>query len=342
MPTQHYGISVMIQNSALSVTENRNANNRTDGTAHAEGGALGICAISDRSTKDQYEISVYADMIAVKARPLTVTTKRPSGAVTSTRGKVAGFSRRSRKRMIDTIAKIRARGSILFLTLTYPDNFPVGDADRWRRDREAIRKRLMRRCSGWGFIWRTEIKERQSGALNEGADAPHWHLIAFAPYQNDALAAAFMLSLLKEHWHEIAGAGDVNHKEHGADVRIVRGRRGAYYYVSKYVAKCDQEEHEIGRRWGIFGDMDLSPNAFVARLTVHELVQLKRLIRAWLKPRSRGYAKIMRRIARGHGFSVYGLGDGTEQSGALAIAWFLRQARLLAGRDTDIYPDALT
>jgi len=327
----------MFKDHTASVTQNCYANNATDGTAPREAGALGICAISDRSTKDQYEISVYADMVTVKAKPLKVTTKRPGTAQITPRGKVAGFSRRSRKRMIDTIAKIRPPGSILFLTLTYPDDFPVGDADRWRRDREAIRKRILRRCPGWGFIWRTEVKERQSGALNEGKDAPHWHLIAFAPYQDDALAAAFMQALLTEHWHDIAGAGDVNHKEHGADVRIVRGRRGAYYYVSKYVAKCDAEHHEIGRRWGIFGDLNLSPNDFKASVTVRELVHLKRLIRAWLKHRSRGYAKMMTRLSAGHGFSVYGLGDTTEQGGALAVTWFLRQARLLAGCDTDVY-----
>lgn len=327
----------MTQNSTLSVTENRNANNRTYGTAPREAGALGICAISDRNPKDQYEITVFADMVTVKAKPLPVTVKRPATGQVSKRGKVTGFSRRSRKRMIDTIAKIRPKGSILFLTLTYPDNFPVGDPERWRSDREAIRKRILRRCDGWGFIWRTEIKERQSGALNEGKDAPHWHLIAFAPYQDDARAQAFMQALLTEHWHDIAGANDENHKEHGADVRIVRGRRGAYYYVSKYVAKCDQEEHEIGRRWGVFGALDLTPDGFKASVTVRELVHLKRLIRAWLKHRSRGYAKMMTRLSAGHGFSVYGLGDNTEQGGALAVVWFLRQARLLAGCDTDVY-----
>jgi len=321
--------------SDINVTRNSNANNSgklenaafLHGTSAAAGGTLGICAISDRKAAAQYKVSVYADMVTVKPEPLKTTIKRPNTRNTALRGKVRGFSRKSRKRMIDTIAKVRPKGSILFLTLTYPDDFPAGDADRWRRDREAIRKRIMRRLPEWGFIWRTEVKERLSGELNQGENAPHWHLLAFAPYQDDARAARHMSELLKRHWHDIAGADDVNHIEHGADVRIVRGRRGAYYYVSKYVAKCDEEEHEIGRRWGKFGDLDETPHYFDTHITRDQAIELRRLIRAWLKARGSSYQRTLARISAGHGFSVYGLGDSTEQGGILALVWFIRHAR---------------
>ena len=321
--------------SGINVTRNSNANNSgapqnaafSHGTQAASGGALGICAISDRKPSRQYKISVYADMVTVKPTALEYIRNSRPLTHNSTRGKVRGFSRKARKRMIDTIAQVRHAGSILFLTLTYPDDFPAGDADRWRRDREAIRKRIMRRLPDWGFIWRTEVKERLSGDLNAGENAPHWHLLAFAPYQDDARAARHMSELLKRHWHDIAGAGDVHHIEHGADVRIVRGRRGAYYYVSKYVAKCDEEEHEIGRRWGTFGELDMSPSEFDAHLTRDQAVALKRLIRGWLKARGSSYQRTLARISAGHGFSVYGLGDSTEQGGILALVWFIRHAR---------------
>lgn len=92
-----------------------------------------------------------------------------------TRGRINTFSRRSRRRMMLFLGKVRMDGKHLplFGTTTYPDMFPE-DAAKFKRDLQAFLHRLKRRFPEGGILWRLEFKRRKSGE-NVGKVAPHFH-----------------------------------------------------------------------------------------------------------------------------------------------------------------------
>ena len=83
------------------------------------------------------------------------------------RGKIGGFSAKARGRMMELCAKIRDDAVALFVTLTYPSDWP-GDPARWKRDLDAFGKWICRFAPGVGAIWKLEPQQR---------GAPHFHLL---------------------------------------------------------------------------------------------------------------------------------------------------------------------
>lgn len=63
----------------------------------------------------------------------------------------------------------------MFVTLTYPDNFP-GDPNAWKLHLKAWLKRLKREHPKAAGFWKLELKARQSGE-SAGQIAPHFHLL---------------------------------------------------------------------------------------------------------------------------------------------------------------------
>ena len=88
------------------------------------------------------------------------------------RGKVVIFSKKSRARLLKMLGKLRRDEKPLFVTLTYPDQFP-DDPLKIRRDLDCFGKRFRRKWPGGSFIWRLEYKTRKSGE-RQGEIAPHF------------------------------------------------------------------------------------------------------------------------------------------------------------------------
>lgn len=255
-----------------------------------------------------YELAVHAGMLKIKhsQQPGMAQFGQTLGG---RRGVVKGLSRASRKRMIETLASIRQPGSLLFMTLTYPDLFPA-DSAVWHRNFEAFRDRFENNYPNWRAMWRIETMERKSGDKT-GEVAPHWHLIVFVPQmEQSALEALATVAQdeIRQHWYEIVASGDEKHLEHGADVAPVRSIRHAMKYVSKYVAKTSLDGMQIGRRWGRIGQFDTSESIKVS-LTLNEYVAFKRLVKQWMRKRRGKFAKKFARLSPSKGCAVFGMGD---------------------------------
>ena len=84
------------------------------------------------------------------------------------RGRVSEFSHQSRKRMLETLARVdfRRAGFVSFITLTYPDGDGPPTAQRTSRDRNSFCKRLNRR-----FIDASSTP-RASGVVNGKSGSP--------------------------------------------------------------------------------------------------------------------------------------------------------------------------
>lgn len=224
------------------------------------------------------------------------------------RGQVSGFSRASRKRLLDLLNMIRteALSTGLFVTLTYPDIFPQ-EADRWKRDLDVFLKRAKRQFPKSVWVWRLEWKERRSGE-NAGKVAPHFHLLALGVPWVD-------LRWLARSWYETVGSGDLRHLGAGTQAQRVRSRRGVLYYAAKYMGKsAESPSFWTGRVWGIVG-RDLLPVALVTFvLDWQQFYRLRRVLRSWLEKKTGHKARAK---LRGQGITAY-LDDGS--TGRL-LAW---------------------
>lgn len=133
------------------------------------------------------------------------------------RGEIKGFSRRSRSRMIDLMARLDlTHVRVTFLTLTF-SGLPTAEQAKKALKRFTMRiRRAFPKASG---VWRMEFQER--GAI-------HFHLLLFNfPFvpQKQVQAA----------WEECTGEGmSIAH------ITLVRSRRMLMGYVSKYIGKVDK------------------------------------------------------------------------------------------------------
>lgn len=229
------------------------------------------------------------------------TTGHPSPQpVSSKRGIVKGFSRKSRLRMLRLLASVNrdAPGPSLplFVTLTYPAAFPSPRESK--RHLDAFGKRLRRKYGPAAAVWRLELQAR---------GAPHFHLLVFnvkfIPYRWVAQA-----------WSEIVKSGDQAHQDAGTEVRRARSWKEASAYVSKYMGK-EQEEivneetgeilnEQLGRTWGIIGRENMPIDLQSEILDEMDWYQARRILMKYL--RKQGRKAVARRRNQGrHVFTRY-------------------------------------
>ena len=156
------------------------------------------------------------------------------------RKEIFEFTRESRKRMIEELHKVKFE-STLFVTLTYPDEFPR-DWERYKKHLRAFRSRVERRFGKVRAFWRLEYQKR---------GAPHYHLLYFDP-------PFIPKEWVSRAWYEIVKSGDERHLHAGTNVQYITGQEDiplVAFYVGKYVAKEaerveDNERGNTGRHWG--------------------------------------------------------------------------------------------
>lgn len=176
---------------------------------------------------------------------------------TQKRGKVAGFSAKSRNRLMRTLGEVRRDCLPMFVTLTFPANYPT--IERAKRDLDTFIKRLGRKYPAAAGVWKLEPQKR---------GAPHFHLLVWGV---DYLE---LLSFVPVAWYEIVGSGDENHlRWHKGElgnspcVQQIESQRGVFWYASKYMSKeVGTMFSDWGRWWGVF---------FRGRLPVGEVVHLE-------------------------------------------------------------------
>lgn len=174
------------------------------------------------------------------------STGKSASGTRGERKKIIQFSRRSRKNLLDRIARMTARNA-LHITLTYKENY---------QDHKAAFEHLRRFMQMLGrlyddapIMWRKELQQR--GAI-------HFHLLVhskkFVPKP-----------IIVQKWEQATdGAGGFSWLQFCASARQVG------YYVSKYVAKMPDEPQpddslldtatklHTGRWWGIYNRKNIS------------------------------------------------------------------------------------
>ena len=204
------------------------------------------------------------------------------------RGVVVEFSLASRRRLMQKIACVRRDASLpVFVTLTYPDNFPSPKQSKAHLD--TFLKRLKRAIPQAGLIWKLEPQLR---------GAPHYHMIVWG------CDAKSLKDFVPGAWFDIAGGGDQNHLlfhqgklKNKHCVSQVRSYKGVMSYASKYLGKTFEvagwNSLEVGRFWGVVMPSNIpfgEPQTLY--ITRTQAVHLMRYQKRFAKLKKRSYPSL--------------------------------------------------
>lgn len=202
------------------------------------------------------------------------------------RGTINGFSRRSRSRLLQTLAKVKRHALPLFVTLTYHDDYP-GNFEIYKYHLHHFFIKFFRSFPKAGAIWKLEYQKR---------GAPHYHLLVWGVSLDD------LQSWVPGAWADIVAPGDgLLLRWHSGDlgnghcVQSIHTWKGVKSYASKYFIKqYELAEGGTGRVWGVRGQV---PFAEVISLQIDVRAAL-----AW----KRAILKIKGLRSRRFGFWVFG------------------------------------
>lgn len=149
------------------------------------------------------------------------------------RGNIKEFSKKSRFRLFQTLAKIKtdlSRNS-LFITLTYHYGFENSE-NTFQEHLHNFLTKLRKFDTHVQYIWRLEFQKR---------GAPHFHFILFPGHIYDSFHHSNYINKVSLMWHKISDPNSHAHKKYGCLSKTIHNYREACRYLSKYVAKVDED-----------------------------------------------------------------------------------------------------
>lgn len=171
------------------------------------------------------------------------------------RSEITTFSNKSRSRLFKLLSNLRYNrlSEGLFVTLTYHYGHKKNHSEL-KKDLQAWLQYLRDNVKDVYYIWRLEFQKR--GAI-------HYHVMVFTPRGNSALQSEKIQTGLSQAWHRIADPESDAHGQYGTQVKLIDNYKMAICYLSKYVAKVDQENEQeyTGRRWGASRNIPVSAYA---------------------------------------------------------------------------------
>lgn len=203
------------------------------------------------------------------------------------RGDVCGFSRASRRRLMQKLAMIEQEATAFFVTLTYPGEYSL-DSTQWKVHFDKWAKRLHRRFPLAGFIWRLEPQRR---------GAPHFHCMVYGIDVSKSELAMWA----SRSWYECVDSGDERHLRRGVDVRACHNSKGLRGYAGKYLAKVQTPPNQtdvdgvivaqavdwtsVGRWWGVRYSKNLPFSKVLGSKTLgyYEAARLMKFLRRYLR-----------------------------------------------------------
>ena len=149
----------------------------------------------------------------------------------SKRGRITEFTRRSRFRLLQILAKVRTDISFkpLFFSMTYHHNFSLPNKS-YVHNLHSFLSSLRSLDKEVEYLWRLEFQRR---------GAPHFHFIVFPGPSVKKLGTEKYMLLCADIWHRISDPDSKSHELYGFKSTVINSYSKAVAYVSKYVAKVD-------------------------------------------------------------------------------------------------------
>lgn len=199
------------------------------------------------------------------------------------RGAIAGFTAKSRNRLIRTVSAVRRDCLPVFVTLTFPANYPV--IEKAKKHLDNLIKRLARKFPMVAGVWKLEPQKR---------GAPHFHLLVWGVEYAD------LVEFVPLAWYQVVQSDDPNHlawhrgelgNEHC--VQQIKTLGGISWYINKYMSKEVGAEFNWGRWWGVFFRDRLPLGELVnVEVTEKQAVQFIRYMRRFARIKSRDYKSL--------------------------------------------------
>src|SRR5215211_192324 len=200
------------------------------------------------------------------------------------RDKVKGFSRASRRNLLLRLASINRRafrtfkGRIIFVTLTYPHEYPE-DPVLCKGHLKALRKRLQRELGTFAAFWRLGIQRRA---------AWHFHLLLFVGPSIGSVDE--LRRFISSSWYEVTGKASEGHLRAGTTVDVVKKWREVTSYVERYMAKPEEfpEGLQTGRIWGVWNEGLLLVRWETVQVSLRNAFRIRRIYRKLARRKGSG------------------------------------------------------
>lgn len=196
----------------------------------------------------------------------------------ATRGEITEFSVKSRRRLMQTMAKVNKGDLPQFITLTYPAEYSENFKD-WKDDLRRFNQKMKYRFPKYAAFWKEEFQMR---------GAPHFHLLAWG------LPRSGMKDLIAELWYKTVGSGDEKHLRAGTQIARIKTWRGVMAYAAKYLGKVQGcNTNPPGRFWGIFNREGIPwSDEVIYWITQGDAVMAMRYMRRYAEIRARDYSTL--------------------------------------------------
>lgn len=198
--------------------------------------------ISQESKENTCTVEVEFQGRLVRTR---VRYRRQGRAGGGRRGAIHQFSRASRRRLMQLLARLQFQGAI-FITLTFPgDGAALPSPAQAKAALFSFLKRLERRYPAMSCVWRFEWESKGRREYN-----PHFHLLVFGV---EFIPKEEVTKL----WEEVLGVK----APWATRIERVRSFRGVMSYAAKYLGKAglvydaylSERYGALGRVWGAWG-----------------------------------------------------------------------------------------
>jgi len=196
----------------------------------------------------------------------------------ATRGEITEFSVKSRRRLMQTMAKVNKGDMPQFITLTYPAEYSENFKD-WKDDLRRFNQKMKYRFPRYAAFWKEEFQKR---------GAPHFHLLAWG------LPRSGMKDLIALLWYKTVGSGDEKHLKAGTQISRIKTWRGVMAYAAKYLGKLQGcNTNPPGRFWGIFNREGIPwSDEVIYWVTQGDAVMAMRYMRRYAEIRARDYSTL--------------------------------------------------
>ena len=231
------------------------------------GGSVSTLSFQDTTTKNRLSPSSHRDR--------------------GIRGKVRDFSRASRRNLLRRLATINRnafralKGRMVFVTLTYPHQYP-DNPELCKRHLKALRKRLQRQYGPFAAFWRMGIQRR---------GAWHFHLLLFVGPPFGPIPE--LRRFVSRSWYEVTGKVSEGHLRAGTRVEAARKWRQATGYAERYLAKPEEFPGGVqtGRIWGVWNG-DLLPVSWeTIEVGLKDAFRIRRIYRKLARRKGSGFLR---------------------------------------------------
>jgi len=216
------------------------------------------------------------------------------------RSPIRTFSYASYRRLKNLVLSLETPPT-LFITLTYPSDFPSARASKKHLD--VFAKAFLRRFPNASGIWKLEPQKRK---------APHYHILITGIHLNSGSEFNNFIGFVSLTWYRIVGSHDIKHLRAGTQVinleyntpKKTADILSIYLtkYFSKSVSVAGSEVWNLpGRFWGVFGRKNLKLSIHCFEIDLKLFYKYRRVFRKRLKKYLlKRYGKVSKRLYSGN------------------------------------------